>query len=194
MVKRKLPLPDLSGVAQTTKKPAQNDLGVYSGSIYFRCHAILDGFDSDVWTPIRESEQHISISRPLRLRLHHIRPILDRLRFVVHQFHMITVELGPNVEVFLNPEESKAFLGVLCCENEALLSLIQEIDRILVDYRQDCFFEHPQPHVSVAWSESTTGLDPNHKYMASVQRVCLNTLTFKIGNRIYEIPLEEEKL
>jgi hypothetical protein len=125
---------------------------------------------------IADERLHVSLSRAHTIREHHIEPLVAALRNALTQciskWHskqkqspLSAVEASFDRLRWLNNEErTRRFATFMLSPHigdayNRILSLIEAVDEVMVQFRLAKFFENPLPHVSVAWF-STTETEP----------------------------------
>ena len=158
-----------------------------------------------------ERGQHLSLSRTVYLRSHHIEPFVADLRTALSWARAFTVRFGGGREegrgggLLVNDERTRSFLTVPVVEGgeERLIRLVKSVDEVLKRYRQPVYYKEPLFHLSVAsvrgdvedaWREG--GAEEEGKEEEKVEpegtAVYVNRVECRIGQRLFVIPLRED--
>lgn len=157
-----------------------------------------------------ERGQHLSLSRTVYLRSHHIEPFVTDLRTALSWARAFTVRFGGGRDggrggvLLVNDERTRSFLTVPIVKGgeERLIRLVRSVDEVLKRYRQPVYYKEPLFHLSVAsmrgdvedaWRDGEAkdeGEEENVETEGTA--VYVNRVECRIGQKLFGIPLRED--
>ena len=154
-----------------------------------------DARNKSLWVQ-KERELHVSLSRTVALKLHHIDEFVELLRKAMKALASFELEF-PDLRIFSNDNASRAFLALQCGRAlPQMRLLIETVDSIMEAFQMDKYYENPQFHTSfVSWvipPESRTALAsreyteeqllPEGVSMAKLKRI--HRVRMNLGKRV----------
>ena len=159
--------------------------------------------------------QHLSLSRTVYLRSHHIEPFVADLRKALSWARAFILrfagggrEGGRGGGLLVNDEKTRSFLTVPVEEGgeERLLRLVGSVDEVLRRYRLPVYYEEPLFHLSVAsvrgdvgeaWREGggedeAEGEEKEGEEKGEGAAVYVSRVECRIGQKLFGILLRED--
>ncbi|CAB4413197.1 unnamed protein product [Rhizophagus irregularis] len=131
-----------------------------------------------------ETKLHISLSKPLFLKYHQIEHFWNKLRNGFLNWKRFSLS-------FLALEVGKG-------SNE-LKSMVDHVNKVAEDFRQNPFYENPRFHASILWALGETSIDRSlcdaikeTEYFESITQHVFNieNMVCKIGNKTFTLDLK----
>ncbi|CAG8520577.1 27048_t:CDS:2 [Dentiscutata erythropus] len=110
-------------------------------------------FHNDVTQPVNTPETlHISLSRPLFLKYFQIERFWDNLRKGFEDKKRFSLSFS-EISHFINDEKTRSFLALEVGRGvNELKTLLEHVNKVAKDFRQEEFYENPRFHASILWS------------------------------------------
>ncbi|XP_037539282.1 U6 snRNA phosphodiesterase [Nematolebias whitei] len=139
----------------------KHERGNWSTYVYFPYHpeeefqdlleALLSAAGSQGLVLTPQEEFHLSLSQTVVLRHHWIQPFTQSLRTDLAHCKRFFCS-AERLKIYCNAEKTRTFLGIeVSSGHTQLLDLVQVVDKTMIEFQLETFYEDPSFHVSLAW-------------------------------------------
>ncbi|PKY48556.1 hypothetical protein RhiirA4_445408 [Rhizophagus irregularis] len=106
-----------------------------------------------------ETKLHISLSKPLFLKYHQIEHFWNKLRNGFLNWKRFSLSFA-NITSFSNDDKNRSFLALEVGKgSNELKSMVDHVNKVAEDFRQNPFYENPRFHASILWALGETSID-----------------------------------
>ncbi|CAF1081611.1 unnamed protein product [Rotaria magnacalcarata] len=159
---------------------------------------LIEIFD-DKWK--RLMELHISLSKTIPIRFHHIESIRKGLQ---HELSLSMIQFSArieNVTILTNEDESTSFLVFTLDQDRQFAKLIEIIDKILREHRYPGYYANPCFHISFSysmdksrkenlpkdWKEKCLAVLKQYQCQPNAITIAVDDIRLKAGKRVYQL-------
>lgn len=209
-IKKLLPMPfeaakktvtDDSSQHEGRKRLVEHVDGNWASHIFIELHPDILSKLKDFTSELEDEDikpvesPHVSISKMFILKHHWIDNFFKMLSATV-TFEMFNLEISPSVAFLSNENKSRHFACILLEESckSHLQSLVNKIDKSLLEFQLPTYYEESIFHISVLWKLTEFSDEEKSEISARIKRLMsedlnfytkvVDKLIFKTGNKI----------
>jgi len=178
-----------------------------TGGLEYLCNHISSQKNQNRFEVIhRIVEPHLSLTKTVVLRHHWIDPFISSLQSRLISFNTDVDLVLDTLELYVNDEKTRTFLGMKVLPTESLLGLVRSCDLTLSEFNLESYYKDPSFHISLAWTigdQSTSDVFQDYAKSinyywdklcgedSSLRTLNVDTLELKTGHNIYKFELPE---
>ncbi|CAG8446750.1 5454_t:CDS:2 [Funneliformis mosseae] len=146
-----------------------------------------------------ETKLHISLSRPLLLKYHHIENFWTKIKKGFLNRKRFSLSFA-NIAGFSNDDDTRSFMALEVGKGSSeLKSMVNIVNKVAKDFQQKPFYENPRFHASILWALGGSSIDSSlcdaiketeFFELISQHIFFINCMVCKFGNKTYTLDLK----